>query len=97
MKIDEIQTMENRLSQWANKMDELSRDIERANPRLKETYQAEIRELERKRFEAERHLAELRIAEAESYEKEDLQAAVFSIFDDIGRRLDRLMAPSQPT
>jgi hypothetical protein len=97
MLIDEIQVMENRLSQWANRIDSLSREIESANPKLRETYRTELRELERKRFEAERHLAQLRIASAESYEKEDIQAAVLSIFDDIGRRLDRLISPPQPT
>lgn len=97
MQIDDIEVLENRLSRWANRLRELDSQLDRADPKLRETYRAEIRELERKRLQAERHLAELRIAAAESYTQEDLQAAVFSIFDDIGRRLDRLISGPQPT
>lgn len=92
MKIDEIQVMENRLAHWTQRIHELDSLIERSNPKLRETYRSDIRALERKRLEAEQHLAELRIAEAESYRKEDIQAAIFSAFDDIGRRLDRLIS-----
>jgi len=92
MKIDEIQVLENRLSGWADKLGEMERQLDSADPKLRETYRAEIRELERKRLQAEQHLAELRIADAESYTREDLQAAVLSIFDDIGRRLDRMVS-----
>lgn len=96
MKIDEIQVLENRLSHWGKRLAELDRTIDRVDPKLRETYRAEIRSLERKRLAAEQHLAELRIADAESYTREDLAAAVFSVFDDIGRRLDRLMTPPRP-
>lgn len=96
MKIDDIQVLENRLSHWTHRIRELDGQMDSVDPKLRETYRAEIRMLERKRLEAERHLAELRIAEAESYRKEDILAAIFSAFDDIGRRLDRLISPPRP-
>lgn len=97
MKIDELQVMETRLAQWTRRIRELDELTDKVDPKLRETYRAEIRTLERKRLEAERHLAELRIAEAESYRKEDLQAVIFSAFDDIGRRLDRLISRPRPS
>lgn len=89
---EEIQRLETRLAEFEEKLSDVSAHLERADPKLREAYAKELRVLEEKKQHAHDRLAELRVQKAESWADEDLRATVFEVFDEIGRRLSRLIS-----
>lgn len=89
---EEVQRLETRLAEFEKKLSDVAAHLEGANPKLREAYAKEMRVLEEKKHLAHERLAALRVQQAESWADEDFRATVFEVFDDIGRRLSRLLS-----
>ncbi len=90
MREEQIQRLESWENDLNNRIAALDSQLDSVPPKLRETFSDELKLLRKQRSEADKRLAELRLEKAESWREEDLQAGIVNIFDDIGRRLDRM-------
>ncbi len=88
----DTQRFEAWLADFDNKIEELRRQVAAAGGYRKKGLQDELDKLLARRHKADEHMAELRLADAEAWARDDLRTSIFAVFDDIGERLDRLMA-----
>ncbi|MFA7618529.1 MAG: hypothetical protein WC012_05715 [Thiohalomonadaceae bacterium] len=74
----------------------LERDMEGADPKLRETYQTQLYEAADKRRTAMNLMAELRLQQAKSWERSDLWNGLEAVFNDLGAFLDRVTHSRPP-
>lgn len=74
----------------------LEHAMARADPKLRETYQAQLYEAADKRRAATNLMAELRLQQAEGWERNDLWNGMEAVLNDLGRFLDRVTHSPPP-
>lgn len=84
----DIQALERQLRHLEGRIEDLESRLANAGTGLARQYDADLDALRERHKRAESELSRLRLTDAESWEDED----IFAIFDDIGRRLDRLFS-----
>lgn len=75
----------------------LERAMAQADPKLRETYQAQLYEAADKRRTAMNLMAELRLQQAEGWERSDLWNGLEAVFNDLGSFLDRITHTQPPS
>lgn len=88
----DIERFERWLADFDAKIADLQQQVERAQGYRRQGLQGELDKLKTRRHRAEEHLAEMKLMDAESWARKDLRSGIFAVFDDIGQRLDHLMA-----
>ncbi|MGE0082385.1 MAG: hypothetical protein AB7U81_13930 [Thiohalomonadaceae bacterium] len=86
----DMQLLQARLDALDARIAALERDMEGADPKLRETYQAQLYEIADKRRTAMNLMAELRLQQAEGWERSDLWTGLEAVFNDLGAFLDRV-------
>ncbi len=87
-----IQRLENQLRDWEHRIDELEVELERSGALTCGRCFRDVQELKERRDAAQNRLLRLRRRQVQSWEEEDLQAGIVRVLDDIGCRLNRLLA-----
>ncbi len=91
MRHEEINTLQLRLERIDRQIVRIRADIDQAPSGEQGSMKTELDQLVKKRRTAGEQLARARLAAAESWQEEDFRAALFATFDDIGRRIDRMI------
>jgi len=91
MNIDErISSLENQLTDYDSKIASLNEMMKDLDQYEKKSDMSEISDLQKKSLKARERMNELKLKKAQSWEDESISDAVIEIFDDIGKRLDKL-------
>ena len=88
----QIKHLEARLNGYATEITKLEGQSKYADTKLRETYEHEINDLRQRRRRIEQQLANARLKKAESWSDENLGAGIMEALDEIGQRLNRLLA-----
>lgn len=90
MRADDMRILERRLAELTMDISAMQADIERADPKLRESYSQRLKEIQHRRRAIQERLAALRLQQAVSWEQKDFAEGVNRVLDRIGRGLDRL-------
>ncbi|MDZ7753136.1 MAG: hypothetical protein U5S82_16115 [Gammaproteobacteria bacterium] len=88
----DTQRFEAWLADFDTRIQDLRHQVAAAQGYRQKGLQEELDKLLARRRKADEHMAQLRLADAESWSRNDFRTSIFAVFDDIGERLNRLMA-----
>jgi len=95
MRTDDIRILERRLKELTTDIHEIEHDMERADPKLRETYGERLKAIQSRRRSVQERLAELRLQKALAWERTDFATGLERVLDRLGRGLDRMTSRRQ--
>jgi hypothetical protein len=90
MRANDIRVLERRVLELSADIRAIERDMEHADPKLRETYGMRLKDIQARRRHIQDRLAELHLQQAMEWEKSDFATGVERVLDRIGRGLDKV-------